>query len=245
MSGVATAIGGSALLGAVTSSNAANTQAGAINSANNLNASEFATQQKNEAPYQAAGVQALGQLQNPAFEQNFNAQMFQQSPGYQFSLQQGQNALNAANAATGNQVSGAGLAALSNYNVGSANNEYQQAFNNYQTQQQGNFGRLATIAGMGAGANAQSNAAAQNYGNQTSSNMVGAGNAAAASQIGIGNAISQGITGVAGNLNAPAPASSGYSTMSQFAGSPASNLQNPSSTMFAPPPSSGGYSLGN
>jgi len=132
MSGVAAAIGASALVGAVGSQAAAGKQAGAANAATAQQAQEFAIQQANEQPYQQAGVAALAQEQDPRFQHNFSAADFTASPGYQFSLQQGQNALNAANAATGNSVSGAGLAALSNYNVGSANQEYQQAFQNYQ-----------------------------------------------------------------------------------------------------------------
>jgi len=197
MSGVAAAaMSASALVGAVGSQAAAGKQAGAANAATAQQAQEFAIQQANEQPYQQAGVAALGQLQDPRFQHNFSASDFTASPGYQFSLKQGQDALNAANAATGNSVSGAGLAALANYNVGSANQEYQQAFNNYQTQQNNQFGRLSSIAGMGAGANAQSNAAAQNYANQANANTIGAGNAAA----GAGMYGTQGIQGAIGGL---------------------------------------------
>lgn len=216
MAGVAAAIGGSAVLGAVMSSRAAGAQSAAADKATALQGQSLAAQQANEAPYQAAGVNALAKAQDPRFQQDFNQSMFKESPGYQFSLQQGQSALNAANAASGNNVSGAGLAALSNYNVGSANQEYQQAFNNYQTQQNNQFGRLSQIAGMGAGANAQSNAANQNYANQSGANAIGAGNAQAASDLTIGSSLGKGITGIAGNFGAPsAGANNPYTASSQ------------------------------
>lgn len=234
MSGVATAIGGSAVLGAVVSSQAAGKQSAAAGQANALQGQALANQQANEAPYQAAGVNALAQEQAPKFQQDFNQSMFKESPGYQFSLQQGQNALNAANAASGNNVSGSGLAALSNYNVGSANQEYQQAFNNYQTQQGNQFSRLQAIAGMGAGANAQSNAANQNYGNQAGANGMAGADAQAAGMMGAANTLGQGALSFANarNVSNPsAPPGSGYSTMSQWAGAPESNLQAPSADL--------------
>jgi len=220
MAGVAAAaIGASTLASVIGSQNAANTQAGAANNATALQAQNFAQQQKNEAPYQAAGVAALSGLQDPRFQHDFSAADFTASPGYQFSLKQGQDAINAANSASGNQVSGAGLAALSNYNIGSANQEYQQAFENYQQQQNNQFGRLSQIAGMGAGANSAMGAAGTNFANAAGNNMMGAANAAGAAGIAGASAIGKGITGIAGNLGAPKPGgldtSNNYTTPSQ------------------------------
>lgn len=52
------------------------------------------------------------------------------TPGYQFQLQQGNNAINAKAAATGSLDSGNTLLALSNYNQGLAGTTYQNAVNN-------------------------------------------------------------------------------------------------------------------
>lgn len=205
MSGVATAIGASSVLGYVGSQNAANKQSGAMDAATALQKQEFEYQKEMNAPYQQAGTQALGQMQDPRFQKNFSMSDFNTSPGYQFSLKQGQNALNAMNAATGNSVSGAGMAALSNYNVGTANQEYQQAFNNYNSQLQGQYGRLSTLAAGGAGANAAMGGAAQSYANQAGNNMAGSANAQAAAGMAGMNAIGSGLSGMAGYMNRPQP----------------------------------------
>ena len=105
------------------------------------------TKKSIQAPYEQAGVGALSQMQDPRFQHDFSKRLISiPRLAINFHCKQGQNALNAANAATGNSVSGAGMAALSNYNVGTANGEYQQAFNNYQSQQNNQYGRLATLA---------------------------------------------------------------------------------------------------
>lgn len=229
MCGVAAAIGGSAVLGYVGSQSAAGKQAGAMDAATALQREEFNYQQAVNAPYQEAGTKALTQMQDPRFQKNFGMSDFKTSPGYQFSLQQGNNALKAMNAATGNSVSGAGMAALDKYNVGTANNEYQQAFNNYQTEVGNQYGRLSTLASGGAGANQAMGTAARSYADAAGNNMAGAANAQAAGTMAGANAIGTGLTGLAGYMNKPSLGgnSNGYS-MSQFSSSPASNLQMPS-----------------
>lgn len=243
MSGVAAAIGGSAVLGAIGSSSAAGKQSAAMGQSLELQKQMFDYQRANEAPYQAAGVKALGGMEDPRFQKNFSMSDFTTSPGYRFSLEQGQNALNAQNAATGNSVSGAGMAALSQYNVGTANNEYQQAFNNYQSQLSNQYGRLSTLAAGGAGANQAMGAAANNFANKSSDLMVGGANAQAAAQMGQMNSIGQGLTGIAGYMNKPSASPySGYQSMSDFSNSSSSNLQAPSGYLSG---NSGGTSMGS
>jgi hypothetical protein len=57
---------------------------------------------------------------------------FTNNPGYQFQLQQGNNAINAAEAASGKNFSGNQLIDLSNYNQGLAGTTYQNYVNNLQ-----------------------------------------------------------------------------------------------------------------
>lgn len=57
-------------------------------------------------------------------------QSLQNTPGYQFQLQQGNNAINAQAAATGSLASGNTALALSNYNQGLAGTTYQNAVSN-------------------------------------------------------------------------------------------------------------------
>lgn len=231
---VAAAIGGSALLGGLVqgsaAQNAASAASQAANSANNLQSSQFQTTQSENAPYRQAGISALSQLQDPKFQQGFTQADFHQDPGYQFALSQGQNALNAANAASGNSVSGAGLAALDQYNQGQANQEYQQAFNNFNQTQNQNYSRLSTLANLGQNATGQSTNAGTAYANNSAGNIMAAGSAGAQAAVGQANALTGTLTGAAnayGRYNAPAPANSGFQTLSQFDSSPSTSLQAP------------------
>lgn len=176
------------------------------NAANNANAelqSMFNTVNQNAQPYLQAGSQAVGQLQSnmSSLNQPFTMQQFQQSPGYQFSLQQGQQAVQNSSAAQGGLVSGAQMAALNNYSQNQANTEYQNAFNNYQTQQQNTYNRLAGVAQMGASSNAALGGQMMNTANQIGQNTIGASNAYAASQQqGMNNLGSMAGLGMAGYL---------------------------------------------
>ena len=106
---------------------------------------------------------AFGSLLQPYSGGQFQAptlQQAQQTPGYQFALQQGENAQQASAAANGSLLTGGTQAALNNYAQNYANtnynNIYNQALNTYQTnyntwanQQANTYNRLAGIAGMG------------------------------------------------------------------------------------------------
>jgi hypothetical protein len=205
VAGGATIVGG--ILQANAAQNAANTEAGAANNATSVQQQEFNQVQANEAPYRAAGTAALSQMQNPAFQQGFTSGDFYTQPGYQFALQQGQNALNAQEAAGGTYTSGAGLAATDAYNVGMANQQYQQAFQNFNTTNSLNYGRLSTLASLGAGANTTQASAGANAANQIGTNLQNAGEAQAAGQVGTANAATNSIQGLS-------QAYGGYSTLS-------------------------------
>ncbi len=188
VAGGATIIGG--VLQANAAQNAANTEASSANNATNVQQQEFNQVQGNEAPYRAAGTAALSQMQNPAFQQGFTSGDFQVSPGYEFALQQGQNALNAQESAGGTYLSGAGLAATDAYNVGMANQQYQQAFQNFNTTNSLNYGRLSTLATLGQAANSNQAAAGANMANQVGQNLQNAG-----------TSLGQGATATAGALS--------------------------------------------
>lgn len=208
---------GGAIIGSMNSAsgaeNAAKTQEQAAANATAEQQREFNIQQQNLAPYLASGQAGLNQLnaQLPSLTKAFTPQDLENYPGYQFQLQQGNLALQNQNASRGLLHSGATLKDMVNYNQGLASTTYNNAFNQYQTQQTNTFNKLASVAGIGQAATQQANAAAQNLGNNVSSNMIGAGNAAAAGQIGSANAWSNGIGSAAGNIGQ-------YLTLSQLMG---------------------------
>ena len=109
------------------------------------NAINSATQQAqaNYQPYLAAGAGAEGTLANlygtnGAAAQTAAQQNFQNTPGYQFALGQGLNAVNANAAQMGSPLSGNNEQAVNNYAQGTAN----QTYNNYVNQ-------LSNLAGGG------------------------------------------------------------------------------------------------
>ena len=170
------------------SNKASNAQTAAANQANATQTSEFDQQQATQAPYLGAGYGALAQMQDPYYQEKFGMGQFQQDPAYQFNLQQGMSALQNSAAARGGLMSGNTLAGISQYSQGQANNEYQQAFNNFNTTQSNSYGRLATLAGLGEGVAENQGALGANMANQIGQNTMGAANAQGAAAIAQGNA---------------------------------------------------------
>lgn len=191
---VAGAIGG-ALISSNAAGNAADAQAGAAGAASQLQYDEYQQTRKDQAPWREAGSQALTQLQNqlPDMTRNFTSADFQQDPGYQFQLQQGQSAIQRSAAARGLMSSTGTMKSLNDYSQGVANQDYQQARNNFVQNQQQRYNSLASIAGVGQQAVNQTSAAGMNYANNAGQNMIGAGNAAAAGMVGQANAYSGAI----------------------------------------------------
>lgn len=203
MTWVATAIVGGSLISGVLGSNAASsaadTQAAAAKYAADVQQNMFNTVNAQAAPWRQSGQNALGVIAGgigvgpstggvPSgyFTHQFNANDLKTSlaPNYDFMLQQGLGAIkNAGNATTG-LLSGNTLKGITDYAENYAGNAYQNAFNNYTTNQQNIFNRLSTIAGFGTTAN-------QTVAPVASSAASGIGNAAMAG----GQAAASGIVG--------------------------------------------------
>lgn len=106
-------------------------------------------------PYAAAGAQAVGQLQTGLapggnLSKTFTAaDMDANDPGYEFRLQQGQQALERQAAARGGVQGGGLLKSLTDYEQGAASSEYQNAFQRFTTQQQNSVNNLQKLADQG------------------------------------------------------------------------------------------------
>lgn len=112
---------------------------------------------------------------------------FKETPGYQFQLAQGMDALQSTAAARGNLLSGATMQGALDYSQGLANQEY----NNY-------LNRLAGIGASGqAAAGNQANIGA-NYAANAGNALASVGNAQAAGAIGTANAWSNGLNNLSG-----------------------------------------------
>jgi hypothetical protein len=159
MSLVTDVVGG--ILGSSAAKNAANAevkgaqQAQTLEQKNQQAAQDFQTgvwsnTQQNEQPYLAAGQTSVNNLANLVnnpntfkYGQTFQAptlQEAQNTPGYQFRLQQGTNAITQNAAATGNLMSGNTGKALEDYGQGLASTAYQQDYQNALSTYMTNYG---------------------------------------------------------------------------------------------------------
>jgi hypothetical protein len=189
-----TAILGSSVIGASAAKSAANTQADAANRAAELQRQQFEQTRQDQAPWRQAGETALNALTPLATNyQKFGMDQFQQDPGYGFRLSEGRKALAHQAAARGGAVSGQSLKAMQDYAQGSASNEYQNAFNRYQTERNAQLNPLQSLAGLGQTATNQLGAAGQNYATNAGNMITGGAAAQGAGQVGMANAFTGGL----------------------------------------------------
>lgn len=179
-------------------------QSGA-NSAANAALSEQQTQIAQEAPYTALGQAAIPALENglgigtpgsPGFGSLVTPPSFadyKESPGYQFQLNQGMDAITNSAAATGGVRGGNTLKALQAYGTGLANQDYQQFVNNTLAEQQQKYGMLANTVNTGANAAANVGSGAIQTGANLGNIYTSAGNTAASTTAAATNAASSGI----------------------------------------------------
>ena len=169
----------------------------------------LARQREDQAPWLAAGKNALAQLATGTgaygdLIRPFGLSDFQADPGYGFRLSEGEKGIQRAASAHGGLYSGATLKALARFNQNTASDEYGNAYNRYNNNQSSQFNRLASIAGLGQTATNQVGQAGQsaygtianagmNASNNISQNMIGAGNARASGYVGGANAITNGL----------------------------------------------------
>lgn len=182
---------------------AAAAQTNAANQANQTQWDMYNQNRADQAPWRNAGGWAVGQLRdmlgNGSFH-NFGSADFQTDPGYQFRLQQGQQALERSAAARGGALGGGTLKALTRYNSGMASDEYGRAFDRFNVNQANTFNRLSSLAGLGQTSANQVGQYGMNAANQIGANQIGIGNAQAAGQMAQANAWNQGFGGATNAL---------------------------------------------
>jgi len=121
-----------------------------------------------------------------ALNRQFTAADYQQSPGYQFQMNQGLEAIN--NSASARGITGNTLKALEGYGQGLANQDYQQAYQNFVNSQKQNYGMLEGLVSGGQNANSQIASAGSALVGQQANYITQGANARAAGQVAQGNA---------------------------------------------------------
>lgn len=171
-------------INAVSGANAAAQQADAVKQAMAQQQSIYNQQRTDQAPWLAAGQNALGGIQSLMSDPS----SISQSPAYQFRMQQGQQALERSAAARGGLAGGGFMKGLDRYSQGLASDEYGNQ-----------FGRLAQLAGMGQSSAQNLGGIGSNFANSMSSLYGAQGNAQAAGTMAVGNGIAGAVRSV-GNL---------------------------------------------
>jgi len=226
---VAGAIVGSAVIGGISSSNAASSAAGAQVAASDA-ASQAQLQSTRESiaaqekafnrqlelqePFRQAGLKGQNRLMDllgvsgntkaegyGSLSTPFTAESMYKDPGYAFRLNEGIKALDRSAAARGGLLSGAQLKAVNRYGQEYAANEYGNAFNRQQLERASLLNPLQSLSGQAqTSANTMSQAAG-NLGAGESAALLAGGNAVAANTIGAGNARASGYIGSANAFN--------------------------------------------
>jgi hypothetical protein len=197
VAGIASIAGG--LIGGNSAKKASKYQANAANAATAEQGRQFDTIQQQQSPFRDAGVKALNQLmqlygmgEGGTGQPDYSA--FQNSPDYQFALQQGGQAVDRSAAARGNLNSGNTLAAQQQFGQGLAS----QQLGNYRNQLMGLIG-----GGQNAG-NVLAQAGLQT-GQMVGNNLMAAGNArgsgALASGISLGQGLGEAASAIAPQIN--------------------------------------------
>lgn len=204
---VAGAIVGSAVIGGMSAKSAAKTQAGAAAAATAAERDMFERQVELQEPFREAGLKGQNRLMQllgigedktatdygKYASAEFGMDKFTADPGYAFRMSEGMKGLERSAAARGGLLSGSALKGIQRYGQDLGSQEYQNAFNRYQTTRTNTLNPFASLAGVAQSASNTMGTAAGNFGQQMGSNIIGAGNAAAAGQVGTANAISQGV----------------------------------------------------
>ena len=151
-----------------------------------------------QQPWRDAGAKSLGELsgQMGDLSRSFTMTDFQQDPGYQFRMDEGQKALERGAAAKGGLMGGGTLKALSRYGQDFASNEYTNAYNRFNNDRDQRYSKLSSLAGVGQSTSAQMANNGMQAGQQVAQNQIGMGNAQAANSMAqsnrLGNMIGQG-----------------------------------------------------
>lgn len=190
---------GSAVIGSNAAKSAAQAQEQAASQAQQFQMQMFDKAQAAEQPYNTVGQGAVNTLSGLYGINGTGAgtgtptaqslQAFQNSPDYQFALQQGTQAMQRSAAAGGTLLSGGQLKAGQEFGQGLASQQYGNYYN-----------RLLSLSQLGQSAATGISNAALNAGSQIGNSIQAGGQAQASGIVGSANAISGGLTGATGGI---------------------------------------------
>jgi len=189
----------SGYMGSRSASRAADVQAQATQAAQDAQERIFERQVELQEPFRQAGINALNKLIPLTDYTKFGMDQFTQNPGYAFRLSEGMKGLERTAAARGGLLSGATLKGAQRFGQDLASQEYQNAFNRYQTERAAQLNPLQSLAGVGQTSANTLTGVAGAYGAQTGQNLQDIGTARASGYLGSQNALSSAL-GQAGQM---------------------------------------------
>ena len=197
MAWIATAVIGSAVIGAGATmfgaSKAADAQKDAAGKAAALQREQYAQTREDLSPYRDIGADASGRLTSRLSELttpiSVDPNVLNQSDYYKFASTQGQKAVQNAAAARGLGSSGAALKGAAAFAKGLATDTYKTSFDMANLNQTNAFTRLKSLVDTGASAATGTGAAGLASATNQGTALVGAGNAEAASYNAMGKSV--------------------------------------------------------
>jgi hypothetical protein len=191
--------GGAAILGGALAgrgaSKAADVQAASADRAAELEREMFERNIELNAPFREAGVNALNKLVPLTEYKNFGMDQFQADPGYSFRMSEGMKGLERSAAARGGLLSGATLKGIQRFGQDLGSQEYQNAFNRYQTERSARLNPLQSLAGVGQTTSQQLGAAGTQMAGNVGNLMTGGAAARASGYVGQANALTGALSG--------------------------------------------------
>jgi hypothetical protein len=130
----------------------------------------------------------------------FGMSDFQSDPGYAFRMKEGLKSLDQQAAARGGLISGNALRAAQQYGQDLGSQEYQNAYNRYQTNRTNVLNPLQSLLGQGQSSANTLGSAGQTYASNAGTTMMAAGNARASGYTGSADAWNRALGGAAGTI---------------------------------------------
>lgn len=146
--GAGAATVGGALINSNAAGKAADKQAQGTAASLEENRRQYDQTRADYAPYREAGAKALGTFASEN-DTPLDRSQVQLDPGYQFGMDQGQQAINRQTSAAGGRISGAALKAAAQYGTDYATSGYSTAYNRANQARSDRLNRLAALAQIG------------------------------------------------------------------------------------------------
>lgn len=201
---------GSGLIAKSGAKKAAQAQEDAARRAEAAQERRYQEQLEFQKPFREAGLTAQQEIMNllglgpntgsaeyGSMAKAFGREQFQTDPGYQFRQSEGLKALERSAAARGKFMSGASMKGITRFGQDLASQEYQNAFNRYQTERAARLNPLQNLMGSGQAATNVMTGAAGQAGQAQAQNIYGAGQARASGYVGQANALAGALSGAA------------------------------------------------